>query len=112
MKKTKKPLAASVRPVGEMVLIYHDEDQDRTLGGIILPDTAKYHVLTGRIVAMPDKMKEDQLEYPFEVLDRVIYDTRERIPVELMSQNRHFLVEARFIYGVVVEKTEEEAERG
>jgi co-chaperonin GroES (HSP10) len=95
-----KTLARRVRPVGEMVLICHDEDQEKTAGGLLLPADSKIQVLTGRIVAVPDRMK-DSVDYPFDELDRVIYDTRERIPLELLSQNRYFLVEARFIYGVI-----------
>lgn len=111
-KKTDTPVAKRVRPVGEMVLIFHDEDQTKTSGGIILPDVAKIQVLTGRIVGMPDRMKENQVDYPFDELDHVIYDPRERVPVELMSGNRYFLVDARFIYAVVDPEQKEESVNG
>lgn len=104
MPAKKAALPAKVRPVGEMVLICHDEDQKVTAGGIILPNATK--VLTGRIVAVPEKMKENQIDYPFQELDRVIYDPRESIPVELLPQNRYFLVEAKYIYAVVEAKNE------
>lgn len=93
-----------------MVLIYHDEDLNKTLGGIILPDSEKIRVLTGRIVAIPEKMENDSIEYPFKRDDRVIYDTRERIPVELMPDNRYFLVDYQFIYGIVQEVEEKSSE--
>ena len=97
----KTPSRTKIQPVGEMVLIFHDEDQNITKKGIILPDSAKVEVLTGRIAAIPERMKEDQLEYPYQEFDRVIYDIRYRIPVELFSENRYYLVDRRYIYGVV-----------
>lgn len=90
-----------IHPVGDMVLICHDDDKEVTSGGIILPDNAKVFTLTGRIVRIPDRMKEDHLEYPFEELDRVIYDTRDSIPCDLETGNKLFLVEAKKIYGIV-----------
>jgi co-chaperonin GroES (HSP10) len=90
-----------IHPVGEMVLIFHDEEP-KTLSGILLPSTTPSHVLTGRLIAIPEKMQDDKLEYPFRKLDRVIYDTRHRIPVDLMdNNNRHFLVSYKYIYGIV-----------
>lgn len=106
--KKKSSITSRVLPVGEMVLIYHDEDQKETAGGIILPDRAKVPVLTGRIIAIPDKLKEDKVEYPFEELDRVIYDPRCAIPVELLSHNRHFLVESKYIYAVIEDQSKDD----
>lgn len=109
MKKTKtKPLGTMISPVGEMVLIFHDKDQNVTKGGIVLPQIAEIRVLTGRVAAMPDRMKEDNLQYPFEVADHVIYDIRDRFPVELDGDNRYYLVDAKFIYGVVYNREDEE----
>jgi co-chaperonin GroES (HSP10) len=90
-----------INPVGNMVLIRHDEEQKTTSSGLILPDSAKVDVLTGMIAALPERMKEDRIEYPFEETNRVIYDIRYRIPIELMPGNRYFLVDCKYIYGVV-----------
>lgn len=97
-------------PVGTMVLIRHDEDEKTTSGGIILPDTSSIKTLTGRIIRMPEKLKHNKMDYPFEELDRVIYDTRERIPCSLETNNREFLVEAEAIYAVVKLVNEEDDE--
>lgn len=97
-----------LRPVGEMVLIRQDPEQEKTSGGIILPDRSKVETLTGIIVAMPERMKEDSLEYPFEEEDRVIYDIRYQIPIDLSPGNKYHLVEAQYIYGVLTEEEIEE----
>ena len=90
-----------IHPVGDMVLICHDEEQAKTQGGLFLPDNAKITTLTGRIVRIPQKMEDDKLEYPFAELDRVIYDIRERIPCELMPGNKMFLIDFKNILAVV-----------
>lgn len=106
----------TIRPLGEMVLIRHDKDKGVTDGGILLPDTAKERLLTGRVVAIPERMREDQLTYPFEELDWVLYDVREGIPVSLDPRNTDYLVPAEYLYAVVeeeeVEVPDEVAERG
>jgi co-chaperonin GroES (HSP10) len=110
MKAKKKSLGSTIKPVGEMVLVYHDQDQNVTAGGIHLPGISEVKVLTGRIAALPKRMEEDTLQYPFEVADHIIYDIRDRVPVELMPGNRYFLVDAKFIYGVVSSGEEEDDE--
>lgn len=92
-----------IRPLGEMVLISHDGAKKQTNGGILLPDTCKIEVLTGRIIKMSSKMIDDELEYPFRELDRVIYDTRYAIPVDFEPGNTYFLIEHKYLYGVVDE---------
>jgi co-chaperonin GroES (HSP10) len=96
-----------IRPLGRMVLIVHDGAKKTTNGGIILPDTCKIEVLTGRIIKMSAKMIDDELEYPFRELDHVIYDTRHAIPVDFEHDNKHYLIDYEYLYGVVAEEERE-----
>jgi len=100
----------TIRPINDMVLIRHDKAEAETSSGILLPDSARIEVLTGIVVAMPDKMKEDHLEYPFKEGDRVVYNTRERIPYNLDPRDPHYLVNYKFILGVVEEELPDEDE--
>lgn len=43
-----------IRPLGDKVLVKRLEAEDRTAGGIVLPDTAKEKPKRGRIVATGD----------------------------------------------------------
>ena len=43
-----------VRPLGDKVLIKRLEAEDRTAGGIVLPDTAKEKPKRGRVIAVGD----------------------------------------------------------
>lgn len=40
------------RPLGDRVLIQRIEDQEKTSGGIIIPDAAKERAQTGKVVAV------------------------------------------------------------
>ncbi len=43
-----------IRPLGEKVLIKRLEAEDRTAGGIVLPDTAKEKPRQGRVLSVGD----------------------------------------------------------
>ena len=44
----------NVRPLGEKILVKRLEAEDKTKGGIVLPDTAKEKPKEGRIIALGD----------------------------------------------------------
>ena len=41
-----------LRPLGDRVLVHRIEDQEKTAGGIIIPDAAKEKAQTGKVVAV------------------------------------------------------------
>ena len=49
-----------VRPLADRVLIKPLEEDDKTPGGIILPDTAKEKPMRGRVVAVGKGKSDDQ----------------------------------------------------
>lgn len=84
-------------PVLDMVLISHDEDKGKTDGGIILPDFCKEFCLTGRVVEISQAVKDANYNLQYAELDRVLYNTRERIPTTTRSDCKLFLVDYRAI---------------
>ncbi len=57
-----------VRPLNDRVLVLRVEEEQKTAGGIIIPDTAKEKPLEGKIVAAgPGKMGDDGKRVPLEV---------------------------------------------
>jgi len=90
-----------------MVLICHDKDENVSRGGIILPDDATIPTMTGIIAEIPEKVKNDP-DYPFNQLDRVIYDRRASVPIHLGPLNRQYLVPADKILGIIHEPNEDE----
>ncbi len=65
-----------IRPLNDRVLILRVENEEKTSGGIIIPDTAKEKPQEGKIVAVgPGKIDEDGKRRPLEVKedDRVLF---------------------------------------
>ncbi len=65
-----------VKPLGDKILVEILEAEEKTKGGIILPDTAKEEKSEGKVIAVgPGKVLESGKVQPLEVKkgDRVIF---------------------------------------
>lgn len=65
-----------VRPLHDRLIVKRLEEEERTKGGIIIPDTAKEKPIEGRVIAVGDgRIKEDGTKIPMEVKvgDRVLF---------------------------------------
>lgn len=65
-----------VRPLRDRIIVKRLEEEEKTKGGIIIPDTAKEKPIEGRAIAVGDgKVKEDGTKVPVEVKkgDRVLF---------------------------------------
>jgi len=65
-----------VKPLHDRVIVKRVEEEEKTKGGIIIPDTAKEKPVEGKIVAVGDgKVQEDGKKTPLEVKkgDRVLF---------------------------------------
>ena len=66
--KSDKADKPSIRPLGEKVLIQRLAAEEKTRGGIVLPDTAKEKPQKGKILAVGDgKLLEDGTRAAFQV---------------------------------------------
>ena len=66
----------SFRPLQDRVLIRRVEQEEKTAGGIIIPDTAKEKPMEGEVVAVgPGARSEDGKVHPLDVKagDRVLF---------------------------------------
>lgn len=66
----------TIRPLGDRVIVKAMEQEEKTSGGIYLPDTAKEKPQQGKVVAVGAGRKNDKGEViPMEVSvgDRVLY---------------------------------------
>jgi chaperonin GroES len=69
-------MAAKLHPLADRLVVKPTEKEEKTKGGIYLPDTAKEKPQEGEIVAVgPGKMTDDGKRIPMEVKvgDKVIY---------------------------------------
>jgi chaperonin GroES len=65
-----------IRPMNDRILVVRVEEEKKTAGGIIIPDTAKEKPQEGKVVAAgPGKMADDGKRIPMEVKkgDRVLF---------------------------------------
>ena len=63
-----------IRPLGDRVLVEPIEEKDQTVGGIIIPDSAKEKPMQGKVIAVGKKTDKDGKEVAFDVKvgDRVL----------------------------------------
>ncbi len=65
-----------IRPLNDRILVVRVEEEKKTAGGIIIPDTAKEKPQEGKVVAAgPGKVGEDGKRIPMDVKkgDRVLF---------------------------------------
>jgi chaperonin GroES len=65
-----------IRPLHDRVIVKRTEEEEKTKGGIIIPDTAKEKPAEGKIVAVgAGRIKKDGTKIPLEVKagDRVLF---------------------------------------
>ena len=65
-----------IRPLNDRVLVIRQEEDQKSAGGIIIPDTAKEKPQRGKVVSTgPGKVAEDGKRTPLEVKsgDRVLF---------------------------------------
>jgi chaperonin GroES len=75
---TKNRAKINLKPISDRVLIRRDESDERTAGGIVLPDTAKDKPTRGTVVALGDgRLLENGTRSTFlvKVGDRVIFNS-------------------------------------
>ena len=85
-----------IRPLNDRVLVVREEEEQKSAGGIIIPDTAKEKPQRGKIVAAgPGKMGEDGKRIPLEVKagDRVLFAKYAGTDIELDGVEHVFMKE-------------------
>lgn len=69
-------MCMKIRPLHDRVIVKRLEEEEKTKGGIIIPDTAKEKPIEGRVVAVGDgRVKKDGTRIGLEVKkgDRVLF---------------------------------------
>ncbi len=65
-----------VRPLHDRLIVQGSEEEEKTKGGIIIPDTAKEKPIEGKVIAVgAGRIKKDGTKMPLEVKkgNRVLY---------------------------------------
>ena len=92
------------RPLHDRVVIKRIEQEKRTAGGIIIPDTAKEKPMEGEVVAVgPGARSEDGKLHPLDVKsgDRVLFGKWSGTEVKI-DGDEYVIVKESDIMGVIV----------
>jgi chaperonin GroES len=87
---------STVTPLGDRVLVKVSQSEEKTAGGILLPDTAKEKPQIGEVVAVgPGKRDEDGKRQPVEVNvgDKVLYSKYAGTELKIGSEEYVLLAE-------------------
>ena len=81
----------AIRPLHDRILVKRVKEEEKTKGGIIIPDTAKEKPIEGEVVAVGNgKVLEDGTIRPLEVKvgDRVLFGKYSGTEVKLEGEER------------------------
>jgi chaperonin GroES len=65
-----------IRPLHDRIIVKRLEEEEKTKGGIIIPDTAKEKPIEGKVIAVGDgKVKDNGKKIPMDIKkgDRVLF---------------------------------------
>jgi chaperonin GroES len=88
---------STVKPLGDRILVKVSEAEEKTAGGILLPDTAKEKPQVGEVVQVgPGKRSDDSAIQAMEVKvgDRVLYSKYAGTDIKLGSDDYVLLRES------------------
>lgn len=93
----------NIRPLGDRILVKRIQEEEKTKGGIIIPDTAKEKPQEGRVVAVgKGKMTEDGklLTPDVKAGDRILFGKYAGSEVKLEGEE-HLILREDDILGVI-----------
>lgn len=85
-----------IKPVGDKILVKRLEAEEKTKGGIVLPETAKEKPKEGKVIALGEgRLLEDGKRVPFTVkeADRVIFTSYAGTEVKMEGEEYLILTE-------------------
>ncbi len=92
-----------VRPLRDQVIVKRLEEEEKTKGGIIIPDTAKEKPIEGKVIAVGDgKIKEDGRKIPMEVKkgNRVLFAKYAGTEIKIDGEE-HLMMKEDDILGII-----------
>ncbi|HZY03928.1 MAG TPA: co-chaperone GroES [Anaeromyxobacteraceae bacterium] len=92
-----------IRPLHDRIIVRRVEEEERTKGGIIIPDTAKEKPIEGKVVAVGNgKVLEDGKVRPLDVKagDRILFSKYGGTEVKIDGEE-HLIMREEDILGVI-----------
>ena len=92
-----------IRPLQDRVIVKRLEEEEKTKGGIIIPDTAKEKPQEGKVIAVgKGKVTEDRKLIPLDVKagDRILFGKYSGTEVKIEGEE-HLIMREEDILGVI-----------
>ena len=92
-----------IRPLGDRLLIKRVAEEEKTKGGIIIPDTAKEKPQEGKVIAVgKGKTNEDGKVTPLDVKvgDRILFGKYSGTEIKLIGEE-HLILREEDILGII-----------
>jgi chaperonin GroES len=95
-------MATKIRPLHDRVIVKRIEEEEKTKGGIIIPDTAKEKPQEGRVVAVGPGKNEDGKVIPLGVKagDKILFGKYSGTEIKLDGEE-HLIMREDDILGVI-----------
>ena len=95
-------MATKIRPLHDMVIVKRIDEEEKTKGGIIIPDTAKEKPQEGRVVAVGPGKQEDGKLIPLDVKagDKILFGKYSGTEIKLNGEE-HLILKEDDILGVI-----------
>ena len=92
-----------IRPLQDRVIVKRVEEEEKTKGGIIIPDTAKEKPIEGKVVSVgKGKVREDGKVQPLDIKkgDRILFGKYAGTEVKIGGEE-HLIMREDDILGVI-----------
>ncbi|MBI4523859.1 MAG: co-chaperone GroES [Deltaproteobacteria bacterium] len=95
-------MSAKIRPLRDRVIVKRIEEEEKTKGGIIIPDTAKEKPQEGRVVAVGPGRLEDGKVIPLDVKagDKILFGKYSGTEIKLNGEE-HLIMREDDILGII-----------
>ena len=96
-------MAVKIRPLHDRVIVKRIEEEEKTKGGIIIPDTAKEKPQEGRVIAVGSgKRGEDGKLVPVDVKegDKILFGKYSGAEIKLNGEE-HLIMREEDILGII-----------
>jgi chaperonin GroES len=96
-------IAMKIRPLQDRIIVKRVKEEEKTKGGIIIPDTAKEKPIEGEVIAVGNgKVQEDGKVRPLDVKagDRVLFGKYAGTEVKIEGEE-HLILREDDILGVI-----------
>jgi chaperonin GroES len=96
-------MATKIRPLQDRIIVKRVQEEEKTKGGIIIPDTAKEKPIEGKVIAAGNgKVLEDGKVRPLDVKagDRILFSKYAGTEVKIDGEE-HLIMREEDILGVI-----------